>query len=343
MVGSPPDLPASVKTKIAVLYADGNKFTQIRAALAAEGEGVVQAQKLFSSRLRTLQRDHLLPALLRPLIAARDAQALDEDDPELADRIERRRARAALTDECGEARLRLETLMWGGDEILIVAPAWLGLELARAFMDEVNNDRWAIGGHRQTFSAGLVIGSYKTPIRTLKQAARGLCDDVVKAAGAVHANKMSVEVFESVEPPGDGIASHRARLLNAPRSDVARQQFDARFVFDAPAFRAAHARIRALKEGNGKRPAFPRSQLARLVREARRADAFATLRREVDEMLSTYLSKAGDGAGLEQDDLRLATGDALKGRPLSLDVFLIDHLWDFVSADGDDLLGEIAP
>jgi len=55
------------------------------------------------------------------------------------------------------------------------------------------------------------------------------------------------------------------------------------------------------------------------------------------------LSKAGDGAGLEQDDLRLATGDALKGRPLSLDVFLIDHLWDFVSADGDDLLGEIAP
>ena len=64
----------------------------------------------------------------------------------------------------GEAH-RLETLVWGGDEITLVVPAWKGWEVLEGFFQQCRN--WTFREKRLTYSAGIVFCHSKAPIHSI--------------------------------------------------------------------------------------------------------------------------------------------------------------------------------
>lgn len=192
-------LPAkrNLSGKVAVFYADGNRFSAIQRTARNRKE-----LNAFDTTLRRLRRG-LLADLLRPFC-----------DP----------ARTDLrgTGKDGATFLRLETLLWGGDELILVVPAWHGLDLLTRFF--AHTQHWKYGKDRLTHAAGLVFASAKTPIHQLTDLARGLADGVKGHFGAAPEktapeNAWDYLVLESVdfiERGADVLRQQRYGALGMP-------------------------------------------------------------------------------------------------------------------------------
>jgi hypothetical protein len=73
--------------------------------------------------------------------------------------------------------MRIETLLWGGDEVIWVVPAWTGLAFLQEFFAHVVS--WPkLGGAKLTFSAGVVFCNHKSPIHAVRDLADDLCKKV---------------------------------------------------------------------------------------------------------------------------------------------------------------------
>lgn len=165
-----------VARKIAVMHFDGDGF-----GAASDAVGVAR----FGAEIEKLSRK-LLGRLVGDVLFAEE-----QDEPD-------------------KPRLRLEVLVWGGDDITLVAPAWRALDLMAAFYSETRD--WEIGGVRLRFTGGCVIAPFKAPIRQLTRLA-GEAVDLGKEAAA--RGGFSIDIFESAAPPEDGLAAHRARIHGA--------------------------------------------------------------------------------------------------------------------------------
>ena len=86
---------------------------------------------------------------------------------------------------------RLETLLWGGDEIIWVVPAWKGWELLQFFFTEFRYPASA----PLTFSAGLVFCHKKAPIHTI----RSLAGKLVSHLKGRSENRFLYRVLESFD------------------------------------------------------------------------------------------------------------------------------------------------
>jgi len=220
----PPDAPdyaglsPNLDAKIAVFYADGNSFGAIQRTCTTP-----QALHAWDTEIKQRRRQ-LLQGLLDWLAATPQARTAD-------------------------GALRLETLLWGGDELLFVLPAWLGLEFARRFF--ALSAGWAHGGHALTHAAGLVFAHRGAPIRHLQHLAKDLAQRA-KDDGDKHRNTLAWVVLESFDTTGDELDTHwqkcgipgdgwRTLRLDEPRLDIL-------------------AEIEALK------PLLPRSALIRSLR-----------------------------------------------------------------------------
>jgi hypothetical protein len=158
-------------TKLAVLYADGNKFGRI----VGDGLASVQEYEQWDGTLQQ-SRARFLASLLVWL--------------------DRRRAP-------GEP-LPLEIFLWGGDELMLAVPGDLALEAVFRFFDFTKDLHW--GRRSLTHSLGLVICNYKTPIHRIKTLAIGLADRVKKELGGdpeAQKNAWLYAVLESVDTPSD--------------------------------------------------------------------------------------------------------------------------------------------
>ncbi len=156
-------IPLSARSKIAVIHLDGDRFSNHRASTSAPE---------MSASLKQMQAK-VLSRLLG------DALAVE-------------------TEEFGtEApRLRFETLLWGGDDITIIVPAWRAFMTLIGFYDEIRNT--TISGVPVTFSAACIIANYKSPIRRLVGLADRACS-LNKASGV--GGGVSFDIFESIEVP----------------------------------------------------------------------------------------------------------------------------------------------
>jgi hypothetical protein len=137
-----------------VFYADGNGFSK----LARKCQTADDLQK-WDSRIQAARR-HFLNALL---------EFIDAHPHGLAPMKKRRE------ETFTPLRLRIETLMWGGDEFLLVLPAWLALQAVRLFFETckvVQLDEKTTCTH----SAGLVMAHHKAPISTLQTLAKNLAE-----------------------------------------------------------------------------------------------------------------------------------------------------------------------
>lgn len=190
--------------KMAVFYADGNKFGDLMRGLATSAEKFTELDKQMRDKRKLLNHsvaDH---------IANGDHWRCIGLNGE-GKSIEKRRA---------------QTLLWGGDELIWVVPAWCGLEIAQLFFD-ISKD-WQLEGNKLTHATGLVFCSHKAPIRAIVQLARELADLVKRSRGKLvesldspkkastapqhspHANALAYVVLESFDHLGRDFQGARA-------------------------------------------------------------------------------------------------------------------------------------
>lgn len=296
LVSAPPrPVNEAIRDKLALIYFDGNRFGKIRED--------VKNDRQFSEELLELRRE-LMAALLAPnggLLESGFFKAEDKEDPETP-------------------RLPLETLVWGGDEMLWAVPAWLAVPLVGAFFKQTRG--WEIGGHRLTHAGGVVIGSYKTPVRQMIALAHQLADN---AKGDRSRSALQIEILESLDIPDGYLDRQRRRRFDPNHTVTDQAAFSALFTLGDEEWGKL---IEAVKTA---RKHFPRSQLYRLLFAARNQGGFL----------------APDGVAARADELaqviadngyREITADTLLGPPPVADatdgrllrLAAIAGLWDYV-------------
>jgi len=157
------------RRKLAVIYADGNKFSSImRKNVSSLADYQSWDEMLQRERGRLLLEFVLWLSGKRP-----------QDGP-----------------------IPIEMLLWGGDEVMFVIPAELALEGISRFFQFNRHMAWA--GQRLTHSLGIVICSYKTPIHRISDLARNLAEHVKGAIGDSPEQQIDAwqyAVLESVDTP----------------------------------------------------------------------------------------------------------------------------------------------
>ncbi len=178
--------------KIAVIYMDGNSFSvkqqQILLKAKKNNEDLIKKQQDFDTDIQQIRSLFLLNVL-----SAMCDQSLDSQ------------FNNALLEN--KKTIRFETLLWGGDEMLFVLPAWLGFEFLQYFFNQTKN--WEIDGHNLTHAAGMVFCNASTPISNVRDLAQSLAE-TVKDVGENSAlngksgrdqNAWSYMILESIDYP----------------------------------------------------------------------------------------------------------------------------------------------
>lgn len=214
--------------KIAVIHIDGNRFGDIQ-----------------RTECRTKQDQH----------------RFDEKLKEGQKKILKKLLRTANQDPSGswknENKIRLETLLWGGDEIIWVVPAWLGWSTLALFYKQAG-ERMKFRGELLTHAAGLVFCHHNAPIDRVKR----LAEDLTKLAKMKDKdeNWFTYQVLESFDHVGMDLDSHQATkvhnittvdhlLLQSDKMEVVEKSFMELRQEDFPR-RKIYQILNALQDGN---------------------------------------------------------------------------------------------
>ncbi len=165
LIAEPPWwVPETMARKIAVIHLDGDGFNKARKA-SADPEA-------FSEALRGKFRG-LMSALVE--VSRKDAG----DDRGIAPPV-----------------LRMAQLVWGGDDITLVVPAWQVFVVLEAVSEAVAG--WEIDGERLGFSGAAIVANVKTPIRQMVALA-GTAVDMLKESDT--RGSVTVDVYRSLAVP----------------------------------------------------------------------------------------------------------------------------------------------
>ncbi len=174
-----PDFP-KCSDKVAVLYFDGNSFGSIQQQC-----NTPKALSRFDNTIKEKRK-----FFLKQLV---DKAAGDSDFYTSNRNQDRDTARA----------VRLEILLWGGDELMLVVPAWKGMEVLQLFYT-MSKD-WSFTDdkgkrHPLTHAGGLVFCHHKTPISRVQSLAREITD-YIKENHSRSKNLYNYLVLESIDFP----------------------------------------------------------------------------------------------------------------------------------------------
>lgn len=203
IVADPPDhLPPGARNKLAVVHIDGNSFGRQARERAEKGDRAIYRR--YSLYLEA-QGGLLLKAILdwmlsRPTMRVRGKS--EESEP---------------------YRLRFETLLWGGDEMTFVLPAWEAADFMTMLQAALST--WPIPEYDKaegqlTFAAGMVFGNVKTPIRDLRRVAYDLCNAVKREKDQRPGNWLQAISLEGVDRAEINPAAVRRVLLKAEDKHV---------------------------------------------------------------------------------------------------------------------------
>ena len=186
----------NLANKMAVIHFDGNGFGPIQAELVKSDNDQTKIDK----KLQNYRRQFL------------------------ADLLEHWKA------DSSNAKLPLETLLWGGDEMIFVVPASKGFELVQFFYRQ--SRQWTLEGYDKplTHAGGVVFCNYKTSIDRAKNLARELAESVKKQDYGRDGNYFDYIVLESIDYPAESLsvffrhrygelAPHRFPLSPLPDTD----------------------------------------------------------------------------------------------------------------------------
>jgi hypothetical protein len=173
------DTQGNSHRKIALIYLDGNGFGKIQQKYCTS----IEIQQEFDQHIQNLRRN-----FLRKLVeyAQTDASFCTPD---------------------GE--LRLEVLMWGGDEMLLVVPAWKGIDTLQLFYSV--SQHWKFKEEPLTHAGGIVFSQANTPIYRLRTLAEDLANGVKEQQ---RANLFDYLILESMDFPAENLESLRKRQFH---------------------------------------------------------------------------------------------------------------------------------
>jgi len=137
----------NLSDKIALIYADGNKFGAIGQNAALPGE-----LKRWDEYIKT-QRKTVLRNLLERAYADPRMHVVNGDN-----------------QDC----LRFETLLWGGDEFVFAVPAWCATAIWRHLYEE--SKTWTYAGRSLTHAFSMVFAHSNAPIHRLVELAKDLAE-----------------------------------------------------------------------------------------------------------------------------------------------------------------------
>ena len=216
-----PNLRQSVRDKIAVFYADANGLSGRQNELVMDeratdlGPTPLARQQELDRRLKMFRRDFLHRLLM--LLVEQDAIGA----PQPEEKTERSAAKASDV-------VRLETLLWGGDEFMFVLPARLGFQVAQLFFETTrgaNNTLtrgaqqqlpvpapWKLGGKSLEHAAALVFCHHDAPIAALRHLASSQLAEHAKSVDRDQSLLMPI-VLESFDHIGQDLDRYFARRL----------------------------------------------------------------------------------------------------------------------------------
>ena len=345
---APNGLPPSVSGKIAVFYADGNSFGKIR-----DANRLLADYGAFSTYVQTESK----------ILVGRILDWL-RDGANGKDKC----AFVYPADEEDGLALRFETLLWGGDELTFVMPAWLGIEFAQQFCEWTRtwkapkiDDKPAVS---LTFGMGLIFCHEKTPIRQARAMAKAIADDgkdLLKDPpykDSPPQNVLQVEAFESIALPEHGLGGYRASLFALPyfpdekkhERDEQERALRSLLTLHGVGIGDTLAAIGALKTSD-----FPRSQIYKLLRIAKDKGLFKQLgpddrelepgddRNPVIKAARVYLKRMSKNRKTDFDALHVlgkfpaGAPHAERDKPLAWSLAAASALWDYVNPlDGLD-------
>lgn len=311
---------ANLTGKMAVLYLDGNSFGAIARACRTSKE-----LGSFSATVRANQ-DAFLKHLLRV-----------NDGPHTDGMSSWRWTGTTYSNEGKEHpkknAFRIETLLWGGDEVILVVPAWCGWQVLAEFFrtyghlrspdgrttsDRFNADR----EYSLTHGAAVVFCHAKAPIHRIVRLAKTLADRPKELGtpkptdlDGVFDNVMTYQVLESFDHLGnDANATRDARVPPILRGSDA-------LMLHANDMHEIERLLCAFRKS------FPRSKLhdiAEMYGGGNEREAFQLGVKEVDRA----------GLGREFQDLRAKLGRFTEGddrQAAATWVHILD-LWDYTPA-----------
>ncbi len=169
--------------KMAVIYLDGNKFGKLKKGRNSE----MNRQCEFDAQLKTYRQTML---------------------GNLLDRIA-----GDTAWKTSSGSYRLETLLWGGDEILWVVPAWKAWETLYFFFDE--SRKWSFMETKQLHHAGgVVFCHHNAPIHRITTLARDL-GELAKEKDRER-SLFAYEVLESFDHIGRDLVNYRRERCPQP-------------------------------------------------------------------------------------------------------------------------------
>jgi hypothetical protein len=139
----------NLNSKIAYIYIDGNKFGKLQSSPSRED------LKIFDSTLDNFKKNFLAD-LIQFALKTPGFRIFDKSNN----------------------LIRLETLLWGGDEIKLIVPAWLGWTVANLFFKTASDLSLRFQDKDLTFAMGMVLTHHKNPIQNLDDVAGSLVDAV---------------------------------------------------------------------------------------------------------------------------------------------------------------------
>lgn len=165
-----PDPLAHLEGKIAVLYFDGNSFGQLQ----RDAVESVEQQRRFDLDIERFRKD-LIDGLVDLVQEDPKWQVTPTAEARAFFRSELAASGHSVVSKL-EFQARIETLMWGGDELIWVVPAWCGLDALEYFYDR--SAGLASHGKQLTHAAGIVFCSHKSPVREVVKLAKTLAESV---------------------------------------------------------------------------------------------------------------------------------------------------------------------
>lgn len=230
----------SLHLKMAVLYFDGNGFGKRQFDCGAPEELTALDTAIKTCRRKALRR------LLETIFSSRDN---------------------GWWTSSGE--VRLETLLWGGDEVIWVVPAWKGWEAARLFYEQTQYCEHS--GKALTHAGGVVFSHHAAPIHRMRRTAidlADLCKDFLErnkpGEGHAESDLFAYQVFESFDLIEGDLANHRKS-----RAPLGREKAGEELLVRAAGMGSVAAGMEIVRRG------FPRSKLHDIVLAFTKGDAGA--------------------------------------------------------------------
>jgi hypothetical protein len=162
--------------KIAIIHLDGNAFGKIK----TDAGNSVDVWSTFDQTIKSYRR-RMLAGLL-------DAMSGDDDW------------------KTANGKYRIETLLWGGDEIVWVVPAWKGWETLSHFYR--SSESWSFNERPLRHAAGIIFCHHNAPIHRLTRLVTELADEAKQNGGREH-NRLAYEVLESFDHVGSDFEGYR--------------------------------------------------------------------------------------------------------------------------------------